>query len=177
MKNLSIEIPVTNEVQKEYYKTTDYRVTLPPRSKEIANERIIEDIVPRLPLNDHEHQSRGSFHSVKNASSFHNSRFSSHIDYNHKRNTTEGFQLGKSNVVVNMPTSPSSKLVGNRRNTFKINSKSRNHYGRGSNAYRDTSNSPPRSFKSSHMNNLTRSNVNYGGTYTAAENKLEKLRD
>ena len=67
-----------------------------------------------------------------------------------------------------MATSPSNKLVGNKRNTFKMNSKSRNHYGRGS-GYRETSNSPPRSFKSNHMNTLTRSNVNnYGGTYTAA---------
>ena len=73
-----------------------------------------------------------------------------------------------------MALSPSHQLVGkSRRNTFKVNSKSKNHYG----ASREKSSSPPRSFKSSHMSNLTRSNAQYGGTYTAAESKLSKLRD
>ena len=33
MKNLSVDVPVTSDIQSEYYQKTDYRVTLPPRNK------------------------------------------------------------------------------------------------------------------------------------------------
>ena len=127
----------------------------------------MDNLVPKLPLREHGYESKGSFHSNKPANHFHNSRFSNHLEYNHHKNITEGFHLGKSNAVVK-PLSPSNKMVGNKRNSFKVNSRSKYDYGRGSGASREKSSSPTRSFQSKYMTNLARSNVNYGGSYTAA---------
>ena len=79
MKNLEVDLPVTSDKQnQDYYNNVDYRVTLPQRNTEIANDRIIENIIPKLPLNDGK-ESRGSFQSNKQPSQFYQSRFSNHL--------------------------------------------------------------------------------------------------